>query len=273
MLEKKKQISLQTLTLPKCRLPLNGMQFNIPSTEWHALSGRMQAAQLGNANARSHASWAILSISGNYETTSHHQTFLCMIGDCSTHSSLSHLNFIVIPSFVCSKLICIELLISLHNDWHLFADGFVPLRPIAMKFGWDKENVSSLKFRKFHLNPSNFTRKLTTMFKLDFKKYAYPKHTLDKERVTGKSQYFAQEMTTCMLFMHQPKIVQIGWGHHFNFSVWKKIGHYFWRIVYTVWLFFIIVEIVVIVRVYSVVKNNLRYIRNKKLDKFTNGNL
>ena len=46
-------------------------------------------------------------------------------------------------------------------------DGFVTVGPIAMKFGWDNENVSCLKFTKFHLNPTNFNRKLTMMFKLD----------------------------------------------------------------------------------------------------------
>ena len=51
------------------------------------------------------------------------------------------------------------------------ADGFVTVRPIAMKFGWDKESVSSLKFRKFHLNPLNFYGKLTMIFKLDLKKH------------------------------------------------------------------------------------------------------
>ena len=40
---------------------------------------------------------------------------------------------------------------------HLFADGFVSVRPIAMKFGWDKENVSCLKFRNYSLNPTNST--------------------------------------------------------------------------------------------------------------------
>ena len=29
-------------------------------------------------------------------------------------------------------------------------------------------------------------------------------------------------MNSYMHFMHQPKIVQIGWGHHVNFCVWKK---------------------------------------------------
>ena len=29
-------------------------------------------------------------------------------------------------------------------------------------------------------------------------------------------------MTNCMNLMHPPKIVQIGWGNHVNFCVWKK---------------------------------------------------
>ena len=29
-------------------------------------------------------------------------------------------------------------------------------------------------------------------------------------------------MNSYMHFMHPPKIVQIGWGHHVNFCVWKK---------------------------------------------------
>ena len=29
-------------------------------------------------------------------------------------------------------------------------------------------------------------------------------------------------MNTCVNFMHPPKIVQIGWGHHVNFCFWKK---------------------------------------------------
>ena len=92
---------------------------------------------------------------------------LGMIYDCNTHSRLWYLNFITILSFVCPKLACIKLLISLPNDRHLFADGFVTVRPIAMKLRWDKESVWSLKFWKIHLNPSNFNRKLTMMFKLD----------------------------------------------------------------------------------------------------------
>ena len=93
-----------------------------------------------------------------------------MIYDCNTQPCLWYFNFIAIPSFVCPKLACIELLISLHNDRHLFAHSFVTVTQITMKFGWDKENVLCLKFRKFHLNATNFNRKLTMMFKLDLKK-------------------------------------------------------------------------------------------------------
>ena len=130
-------------------------------------------AWVGNAYARSLAPWPILSISGCDDTTSPHQTFQGMIYDCITHSRLWYLNFIAILSFVCPKLACIELLISLHNDRHLFADGFVTVRSIAMKFRWDKESVSSFKFWKFHLNPSHFNRKLTMMFKLDLKNMTF----------------------------------------------------------------------------------------------------
>ena len=103
-------------------------------------------------------------------TTSPHQTFQGMMYDCNTHSCLWYFNFIAISSFVCPKLACIELQISLHNDRHLFADCFVTVRPIAMKFGWDKESVSCLKFRKFCLNPTSFNRKSPRVFKLDLKK-------------------------------------------------------------------------------------------------------
>ena len=47
-----------------------------------------------------------------------------------------------------------------------------------------------------------------------------------------KSTYFAQKMITCMHFMHPPKVVHLGWGHHVDFCFWKKISHYFWRMVY-----------------------------------------
>ena len=144
-------------------------QLNVRWTSCRAASGS-GTAWVDNAYARSLAHWAILSIYGYDDTTIPHQTFQGMIYDCNTHSCLWYLNFIAISSFVCPKLACIELLISLHNDRHLFADGFVTVRPIAMKFGWDKESVSCLKFKNFCLNPTSFNRKLPRVFKLDLKK-------------------------------------------------------------------------------------------------------
>ena len=117
-----------------------------------------------------------------------------MIYDCNTHSRLWYLNFIAILSFVCPKLTCVKLLISLHNDRHLFADGFVTVTPIAMTFGWDKESVSSFKFWKFHLNPSNFNRKLMMMFKLDLKNIAFTAfRTLVQNGLMQKVNIFCTE--------------------------------------------------------------------------------
>ena len=129
-----------------------------------------------------------------------------MTYDYITHSRLWYLKFIAILSFVCPKLACIELLISLHNDRHLFADGFVTVRPIATKFGRDKESVSNLKFREFYLNPSNFNRKLTMMFKLDLKKNdAYRILNPSAERVNIKRQYILHRKCTlaCILCTHK----------------------------------------------------------------------
>ena len=152
-----------------------------------------------------------------------------MIYDCNTHSCLWYFNFIAIPSFVCPKLACIELLISLHYDRHLFADGFVTVRPIAMKLGWDKDNVPCLQFRKFHLKPTNFNRQLTMMFKLDLKEITLTTfRTPVQNGLMQRSLYFAQKMNIWMHFMHPPHIVQIGWGYHVEFCFWKKIGRYFW---------------------------------------------
>ena len=146
-----------------------------------------------------------------------------MIYACDIHSCLWYFNLIAIPSFVYPKLACTELLISLHNDRHLFADGFETVRPIATKFGWDKENVSCLMFRKFHLNPTNFNRKLTMMFKLDLKNITLTAfRTPAQNGLMQKVNIFAHKMNTCMHFMHPPKIVQIGWGHHVDFCFWKK---------------------------------------------------
>ena len=160
----------------RCRnaaLPLNGMHLNIPSTEF----GRFvwpQADQTRPGRAvfmrgRSpfgQSSWYLAIMTRPVLTNLSKD----MIHECTTHPFLWYLNFIAIPSFVRPKLTCIRSLISLNNDRHLFAGSFVTVGPIAMKFGWGFENVRSLRFRKFHLHPSNFTRKWKLMFKLDFKK-------------------------------------------------------------------------------------------------------
>ena len=156
-----------------------------------------------------------------------------MIYACDTHSCLWYFTFITIPSFVYPKLACTELLISLHNARHLFADGFVTKRPIAMKFGWDKENVSCLKLRKFQLNPTNFNRKLTMMFKLDLKKVTLTAiRTPVQNGLMQKVNIFCTEnkyLHTC----YAPTKNRTNW---MRASCWflflKKIGHYFWRRVY-----------------------------------------
>ena len=156
-----------------------------------------------------------------------------MIYDCNTHSCLWYFNFIAIPSFVCPKLACIEWLISLNNDRHLFADSFVTVRQIAMKFGWDNENVSCLKLRKFCLNPTNFKRKWTMMSKLDLKKI-----TLTEFRTPVQNGL----MQTVNIFctenehLHAFNAPTKNRTNRMRASCWflflKKIGHYFWRRVY-----------------------------------------
>ena len=72
-------------------LPLDGMHLNIPSTECWTLcraASSSGTACVDNAYARSLAPWAILSISGDDDTTSPHKTFEGVSNDCSTHSSL-----------------------------------------------------------------------------------------------------------------------------------------------------------------------------------------
>ena len=145
-----------------------------------------------------------------------------MIYDCNTHSCLWYFNFIAIPAFVCPKMACIELLISLHNDRHLFADGFATVRPIAMKFGWDKENASCLKFRKFRLNPTNFNRKLTMMFKLDLKKIMLTAfRTPVQNGLIQKVNIFSTENQHLHAFYASNKN-RTNWGHHVDFCFWKK---------------------------------------------------
>ena len=214
-------------------LSLNGMHLNIPSTAFWTpcrAASSSGTAWVGSAYARSLAPWAILSISAYDDTTSPHQTFQGMVHDCNTHSRLWHLNFIAIPSFVCPKLACIVILISLHNNRLLFADGFVTVRPIAIKFGWDNENVSSLKFRKFHLNPSNFNRKVTMMFKLDLKKNTLTAfRTPVQNGLMQKVNLFCAKNERLHAF-YAPTKNRTNW---MRATCWfrslEKIGHYFWR--------------------------------------------
>ena len=148
MLDKKtRRINYKPKIRQNATLPSNGMHLNSPSTEcW---TSPFMAMMTRPVLTKLFKAWSMI---------------------VDTHSCLWYFNFIAISSFVCPKLACIELLISLHNDRHLFADGFVTVRPIAMKFGWDKESVSCLKFRKFCLNPTSFNRKSPRVFKLDLKK-------------------------------------------------------------------------------------------------------
>ena len=111
-------------------MSLNGMHLNIPSIECWTLcraASSSGTAWVGNAYARSLAPWAILSISGYDDRTSPRLTFKAWSMIVVPNSSLwyMYLNFIAISSCVCPKLTCIELLVSFHNDRHLFAVGFV----------------------------------------------------------------------------------------------------------------------------------------------------
>ena len=156
-----------------------------------------------------------------------------MIYACDTHSCQWYFNFIAISSFVCPKLACIELLISLHNDRRLFAEGFVTVRPIAIEFGWYKGNVSCSKFRKFPLNPINFNRKFTMIFKLDLRKVTPTAfRTPVQNGLMQKVNAFCTENEHLHAF-YAPTKIRTNW---MRASCWflflKKIGHYFWRRVY-----------------------------------------
>ena len=158
-----------------------------------------------------------------------------MIYACDTHSCQWYFNFIAISSFVCPKLACIELLISLHNGRRLFAEGFVTVRPIAIEFGWYKGNVSCAKFRKFPLNPINFNRKFTMIFKLDLRKVTPTAfRTPVQNGLMQKVNAFCTENEHLHAF-YAPTKIRTNW---MRASCWflflKKIGHYFWRRVYIV---------------------------------------
>ena len=74
-----------------------------------------------------------------------------------------------------------------------------------------------LGFGKFHLNPSNFIAWNQRWFKLDLKKsYTHRKGLIQSVNILyGKWK-------NVMHSIHSSKIVQIGWGHHVDFRVWKK---------------------------------------------------
>ena len=104
------------------------LSLNIPSTEcrtFFRVSRSLGRLGWTTLNATSLAPRAILSIMAMGTRPVLTDIFADMVYDCSTHSSQWYLNFISIPSIVCPKFTCIELLISLPNDQHLFADGFV----------------------------------------------------------------------------------------------------------------------------------------------------
>ena len=116
--------------------------------------------------------------------------------------SLFHRNLVI-----CLPQIGVHLITDfLHNDRHLFADGIVTVRLIAMKFECDKEKVSCLKFKKFHLNPTNFNRKLTIIIQTWFEKhYACRIQNPGAERVNTKTQYILHRKWTLawILCTHQ----------------------------------------------------------------------
>ena len=118
--QKPRKINYKLKFCQKAVLSLNGIHLSIPSTEcWTLLPlWSSNTTWVGTAYARSFSPsspWASLSISGNDDPTSPHITFQGMTFDCSTQSSLKFLNFFTIPSFVCLKYTCIEVLIT--SQW------------------------------------------------------------------------------------------------------------------------------------------------------------
>ena len=61
-------------------------------------------------------------------------------------------------------------MITLHNDRHLFADSSVTAGPIAMKFGWYEENISSLKFKKISRESVKFHQEINDDIQTWFEK-------------------------------------------------------------------------------------------------------
>ena len=155
-------------------LSLNGMRLNIPSTKWWTLcraASSSGTACVGNGYARSLATWAILSISDYDYATCPHQTFKAW-------------SMIVVLITVYDIVISSQSSHSSASNWHALnywltykmtdTYSIVTVGPIAMQFRRYQENISNLKFRKFHINPSNFNRKLTMMSKLDLRKLHLP---------------------------------------------------------------------------------------------------
>ena len=141
-------------------LPLNGMHSNSPSIECWTPVGP-QAAQARPEWTMLMRGRSLLGQSSRYLAMMTRPVLTKLFKAWSMIVILIPVYDILISlqsSSVCPRLACIELLISLHNDRHLSADGFVTVRQIAMKFKWDKENVSCLKLvwkklRLPHLEP------------------------------------------------------------------------------------------------------------------------
>ena len=73
------------------------------------------------------------------------------------------------------------------------------------------------------MNPSNFNRKSTMMFKLVLKKYLLAAYrTLGLNGLIQKVSIFCVENEHFHAFYAPTRIIQIGWGHHVNFCVREK---------------------------------------------------
>ena len=146
---------------------------------------------------------------------------------------ISVYDFIAFVSFVWPKWACIDLLISLHSDQRLSAHGFVIAESIATKFGSDQENIWSLRFGKFHLNPSNFIAWNQRWFKLDSKKVTLTvfRSAVDKGLIQ-KVNIFCMETG----HVHAVNTLIKNRANWMRASCWfsrlKKIGHYFCRRMY-----------------------------------------
>ena len=123
-------------------LPSNVMHLTIPSRECWTLcraASSSGTAWVGNAWAMSVASLAILAIFGNDDMTSHLQIFKAW----SMFGLLIPVYDILISSQSCHSAapnwhtLNYWLTYTMADGRHLFADGFVTVMPIAMKFRWN----------------------------------------------------------------------------------------------------------------------------------------